>query len=63
MKTLKVLEHSDVLLFSAFPKLRPSLGPVVVFEEPFDDDEDDVLVKFGGILVPKISKLLLMLIL
>ena len=62
MKTLEVLEHSDELLFSAavgfqeycVTKTRPLLPPVLASVELLVDDEDDVLRKFGGMLVPTI---------
>ena len=62
MKTLEVLEHSDELLFSAaggfqeycVPKTRPLIAPVLASVELLVDDEDDVLRKFGGMLVPTI---------
>ena len=63
MKTLEVLEHSDELLFSAawgiqeyfVPKTRRLIAPVLASVELLADDEDDVLSKFGGTLVPTIS--------
>ena len=64
---LEVLEHSDELLFLTAVgfqeycvlKPRPSIAPVLASVELLLDDEDEVLSKFGGTLVPKISKLLL----
>ena len=60
MKTLEVLEHSDELLFLAAGgfqqycvlKPRPSIAPVLASVELLVDVEDEVLSKFGGILVP-----------
>ena len=49
----RLLEVSKSIVF--VPKTRPLLDPVLASVELLVDDEDDVLSKFGGTLVPTIS--------